>query len=122
MLPYGLCLDRSRKSESSHLQGALQGSECVHFLVDNRVLAASNERFPEVVVRERLLVAHQRDSSFLYVVQHHAHLIYLACWVGWGGAQDREAIKYKTEQVENHSGSDNFIDQIVLSLPGQYMQ
>lgn len=56
----------------------------MHFLVDDRVLAASDERLPEVVVRKRLLLARQRDSALLNAVQHHAHLVYRPCFPRWG--------------------------------------
>lgn len=52
----------------THLQSALQGSESVRLLVDDRVLVASNERFPEVVMCKWLVMADQRNSSLLYVV------------------------------------------------------
>lgn len=60
----------------AHLQGALQGPEKVDLLIDDRVLAASNERSPEVVMSERLLLSCQRHASFLYAVHHRAHLIH----------------------------------------------
>lgn len=53
---------------SAHLKSALQGPERVRLLIDDRVLVASNERFPEVVVSTRLLVTDQRNPAFLYVV------------------------------------------------------
>ncbi len=53
---------------SAHLKSALQGPERVRLLIDDRVLVASNERLPEVVVRKRLLVANQRNAPFLYIV------------------------------------------------------
>lgn len=68
------CLDRKGNLSqvlddfSAHLEGTLQGPEGVRLLVDDGVLVASNERFPEVVVRKWLLMANQRNSSFLYVV------------------------------------------------------
>lgn len=60
----------------AHLQGALQGPESVNLLIDDRVLAASNERSPEVVMSERLLLSRQRHASFLDAVHHRAHLIH----------------------------------------------
>lgn len=58
----------------------------MHFVVDDGVLAPSDERPPEVVVRERLLLARQRDSALLDVVEHHAHLVDGSCFShGWGG-------------------------------------
>lgn len=60
----------------THLESALQGPECVNLLIDHWVLAASNERSPEVVMSERLLLSCQRHASFLYAVHHHAHLIH----------------------------------------------
>lgn len=64
---------------TAHLQSALQGPQCVYFLVDDGVLVASDERLPEVVVRKRLLVAYQRNPSFFYAVQHRAHLVFRPC-------------------------------------------
>lgn len=52
----------------SHLQSALQSSERERLLVDDGILVAPDERLPEVVLREGLLVADQRDAPFLYVV------------------------------------------------------
>lgn len=53
---------------SAHLKGALESPQRVRLLIDDRVLVASNERFPEVVMRKRLFMADQGNSSFLYVV------------------------------------------------------
>lgn len=62
----------------AHLQSALQGPQRVYLLVDDGVLVASDERLSEVVMRKRLLVAYQRNPSFLYAVQHRAHLVFRA--------------------------------------------
>lgn len=53
---------------SADLESALQGPQCVRLFVDDRILVASNERFPEVVVRKWLLVTNQGNSPLLYVV------------------------------------------------------
>lgn len=58
----------------------MQRAQSVHFVVDDGVLAPSDERPPEVVVRERLLLARQRDSALLDVVEHHAHLVDGSCF------------------------------------------
>lgn len=64
----------------THLQGALQGTERMRFLIDDGVLVAPDERPPEVIVRKRLLLAHQGHASFLDVIQHFAHFVF---WGGW---------------------------------------
>lgn len=80
---------RCHWTSSSHLQSALQGAQSVHFVVDDGVLAPSDERPPEVVVRERLLLARQRDSALLDVVEHHAHLVDGSCFSHGGGEGTR---------------------------------
>lgn len=75
----------------AHLQRALQGPESVRFLIDDGVLVAPDERFPEVVMCEGLLVADQRNSTLLYVVQHHAHLIDWATFSQRGGGTEKQS-------------------------------
>lgn len=99
-----LPLDLWPLSVPPHLQSAVQRAESVHFVVDDGVLAASDERPPEVVVRERLLLARQRDSALLDVVEHHAHLVDGSCFSHRGVRHDPISIRSTADGIRSHKG------------------
>lgn len=62
----------------SDLECALEGTEYVYLLIDNRVFVTFNERFTKLVVSRWLILTNQRHSSFLQAMEHFIHLIYIS--------------------------------------------
>ena len=62
----------------------MQRPQRVHLLVDHRVLVAADERPPELVLREGLILAGQGHPAFLQPLDHHAHLVHLGGWTTGG--------------------------------------